>query len=104
MSKLKISENLFLEVAELNRLVKFLSDDGYKRVLKSIINQYGVVRNTGNTFFKVTQKSTGVVTINAGLAFDSNLDAIVMKNDLDLAVSDTGVKRWLILSRSVHNW
>ena len=27
-----------------------------------------------------------------------------MKNDLDLAVSDTGVRRWLILSRSVHNW
>ena len=104
MSKLKISENLFLEVAELNRLVKFLSDDGYKRVLKSIINQYGIVRNTGNTFFKVTQKNTGVVTINAGLAFDSNLDAIVMKTDLDLAVSDTGVRRWLILSRSVHNW
>lgn len=104
MSKLKISENLFLEVAELNRLVKFLSDDGYKRVLKSIINQYGIVRNTGNTFFKVTQKNTGVVTINAGLAFDSNLDAIVMKTDLDLSVSDTGVRRWLILSRSVHNW
>lgn len=104
MSKLKISENLFLETAELNRLVEFLTDDGYKRILKSIIKNYGIVRNTGNTLFKVTQKTTGVVTINAGLAFDSNLDAIVMENDLDLAVSDTSTNRWLILSRSTHNW
>ena len=33
MSKLKISENLFLEVAELNRLVRFLGDDGYRLIL-----------------------------------------------------------------------
>lgn len=104
MSKLKISENLFLETAELNRLVKFLTDDGYKRIFKSMVRNYGIVRNTGNTYFKVTQKSTGIVTINSGLAFDSNLDAIVMKDDLDLAVADTGTNRWLILSRAIHNW
>lgn len=104
MSKLKISENLFLETAELNRLVEFLTDDGYKRILKSIVKNYGIVRNTGNTYFKVTQKSSGVVTINAGLAFDSNLDAIVMEEDLDLSVADTSVNRWLILSRATHNW
>lgn len=104
MSKLKISENLFLEVAELNRLVRFLSDDGYKRILKSVIRNYGIVHNDGNTYYKITQKSPGVVTINAGLAFDSNLDAIVLKEDLDMEIGDTGTKRWLILSRAVSNF
>lgn len=104
MSKLKISENLFLEVAELNRLVRFLGDDGYRLILKSIVKNFGIVRNKNNTFFKVTSKATGTVVVNAGLAFNDNLDAIVMNNDLELLVPNTGEKRWLILSRSTHNW
>lgn len=104
MSRLKISENLFLEVAELNRLIKFLSDDGYKRILKSIVKKYGIVRNSRNTYFKLSQKSSGVVTVNAGVAFDSNLDAIVMDSDTVLNVADTGTRRWIILSRATNSW
>lgn len=104
MSRLKISENLFLEVAELSRLVKFLSDDGYKRILKSVIKQCGIVRNAGNTYFKLSQQSAGVVTVNAGVAFDSNLDAIVMETDATLNVSNTGTKRWIVLSRATNSW
>ena len=40
MAKLKLSENLFLEVAELNRFRQFIEDDGWKRVIKSIIKSY----------------------------------------------------------------
>ena len=106
MSRLKLSENLFLEVKELNRLVKFLTDDGYKRLLQSIIKSNGIVKNTSNNNFKTTAKvgTSNVITINSGLAFDSNLDAIVMDNNLEMTIENTGVKRWLILSRDVNNY
>ena len=103
MSRLKISDNLFLEVAELNRLVKFLKDDGYKRLFKTFITNYGIVSSGDNSYFKPTADSANFVKINAGLAFDSNLDAIVMKEDTILSVSDTGTKRWIVLSRSVSS-
>ena len=56
MSKLKISNNLFLEVNELNMLVKCLEEDGYKRLFKSIVNNYGVVKDKNNSYFKVSNK------------------------------------------------
>lgn len=104
MSRLKISDNLFLEVAELNRLVKFLNDDGYKRLIKPLITNYGIVSNEKNSYFKPIAESANSVRIKAGLAFDSNLDAIVMKEDTILSVPDTGTKRWIILSRGVSSF
>lgn len=105
MSKLKFSENLFLEVNELQRLVKFLEDDGYKRIIKSIVKSFGIVQNSNNTYFKVTA-TPGVpnsVIINKGLAFDSNLNAIVLDKDIQMEITNTGVNRWLVLSRAVKN-
>jgi hypothetical protein len=106
MSRLKTSENLFLEVAELQRLVKFLEDDGYKRIIQSFIKSYGIVQNISNNNFKVTAKTgtSNVVVINSGLAFDSNLNAIVMESNIEMAINNTGITRWLILSRSVNNF
>lgn len=105
MSRLKISENLFLEVNELQRLVKFLSDDGYKLAIRSLTKSFGIVENSGNTYFKVTAKAgtANTVTINPGIAFTTALDAIVMERALDMQVLNTGVNRWLILSRAVKN-
>lgn len=105
MSRLKTSENLFLEVNELQRLVKFLEEDGYKRVIKPFIKSYGIVQDDINSNFKVTIKSGSpdTVVINPGMAFDTNLDAIIMESGLELTINDTGVKRWLILSRAVKN-
>lgn len=105
MSRLKISENLFLDVNELQRFVKFLSDDGYKLAIRSMTKSFGIVENTGNTYFKVTAKAGTVntVTINPGIAFTTALDAIVMEKTLDMQILNTGVNRWLILSRAVKN-
>lgn len=105
MSKLKISENLFLEVNELQRLVKFLEEDGYKRIVRTFVKSYGIVQDASNSYFKVTPKSgsTNTVVINSGLAFNSNLDAIVMENDLELVIDNIGIKRWLVLERAVKN-
>ena len=103
MSKLKISENLFLDVAELNRMTKFLSDDGYKLALKSIIKKFGIVPNTDNTYFKVTKVSGNTIQINSGLAYDSDFEAIRLSENIQLNVTNTGSKRWIILTRAVTN-
>lgn len=106
MSKLKISENLFLETNELKRLVSFMEDDGYKRLIKSLVRSYGIVQNNNNDMFKVTAKAGAVntVIINAGLAYDSDLNGIVMKSNKEVVINNTGVKRWIILSRGVTNY
>jgi len=105
MSRLKFSENLFLEVNELQRLVKFLADDGYKLAIKSLSKSFGIVENNGNTYFKVTNKAgtSNVVVINPGIAFDSNLNAIIMEKALEMQILNTGVNHWLVLSGSVKN-
>lgn len=105
MSNLKFSPNLFLEVAELQRLVKFLSDDGYKLAMKSLSKSFGIVENSGNTYFKVTAKAgtPNTVVINPGIAFTTNMDAIVMETALEMQILNTGVNRWLVLSRAVKN-
>lgn len=105
MSRLKFSENLFLEVNELKRLVKFLDDDGYKLAMKSLSKSFGIVENSGNTYFKVTNKAgtSNVAVINPGIAFNTEMDAIVMENALDMQILNTGVNRWLVLSRAVKN-
>lgn len=105
MSRLKFSSNLFLEVNELQRFNKFMEEDGWKRAMKAITKNFGIVENASNAYFKVTSKagSNSVIVINAGLAFDSNMDAIVMEEDLELSVANTGQNRWVILSRGVTN-
>ena len=105
MSRLKFSSNLFLEVNELQRFNKFLGEDGWKRAMKAISKNFGIVENASNSYFKVTPRagSNSVIVINAGIAFDSNMDAIVMTDDLKLSVGNTGSNRWVILSRAVTN-
>ena len=105
MAKLKLSENLFLEVAELNRFRQFIEDDGWKRVIKSIIKSFGIVQDEQNTYFKVTKQDNGNIIINPGLAFDSNLNAIVLNATLTREVVNPGANlpMWLILRRAVHN-
>jgi len=106
MSKVKISKNLFLEVNELNRLVKSLEDDGYKRILRHLITKYGIVCDENNTYFKVTKNSgtANVITINAGLAFDSNLNAIVLAEDKQFQINNTNQNRWLVINHAVTNY
>jgi hypothetical protein len=105
MSRLKFSSNLFLEVNELQRFNKFLEEDGWKRAMKAISKNFGIVENASNSYFKVTPRagSNSVIVINAGIAFDSNMDAIVMTDDLELSVGNTGSNRWVILSRAITN-
>lgn len=106
MSKLKISPNLFLEVAELQRLVKFLKGDGYELLIKSMLKTYGIVQTADNNYYKVTSLSgtLNTIVINKGIAIDSQLRAIVMEKDLTLTVQNTGSKRWIILEYDSTNY
>ena len=81
MSKLKVNEDLFIGNQELNRFVKFLSDDGYKLLFGSNIEKYGFIdRVNQDTNFDSLQlmqgSSSDKLTLKAGLAIDSNLDFI----------------------------
>lgn len=105
MSRIKLSENLFLEVAELNRMIKFLSEDGYKLLIKSLVKKYGIVEDDGGNGFKVTLKpgTLDTIVVNPGLAFTPDLDAIVLEEGVEFQIQNTGMNRWLIISRGVSN-
>lgn len=105
MSKLNISQNLFLEVNELRKLVQFLTDDGYKPFLKHLTKSFGIAQNKNNTYFKVSRKneSQNIVIVNAGIAFDHNLNRIYLENDKELSIPDTGVNQWIVISYASTN-
>ena len=105
MSKLKITENLFLEVNELNRFVEFLKDEGYKKLMKAIISSGGIVLSDDNSF-KVAVKPNTIdsIIINPGLAFNEELEAIILDKQIEMQFINTGIKKWLIISRDVTNY
>lgn len=105
MSKLNISPNLFLEVNELRKLVQFLTDDGYKPFLKHLTKSFGIAQNENNTYFKVSRKNEAqnIVIVNAGIAFDHNLNRIYLEEDKELSIPNTGVNQWLIISYTSTN-
>ncbi len=105
MGKLKITSNLFLEVAELERFRKFIEDDGYKVFVKYLTKSYGIAQNSDNTLFKVSQKSgsSNTVTVNAGVAFDNDLNIILLKEDKDIQITNSGTKKWIIVSYASTN-
>ena len=105
MGKLKITSNLFLEVAELERFRKFIEDDGYKVFVKYLTKSYGIAQNSDNTLFKVSQKSgsSNTVTVNAGVAFDDDLNIIILKEDKDIQITNSGTKKWIVVSYASTN-
>ena len=105
MAKLKLSENLFLEVAELERFRNFIVDEGWKKFAKSIVKSYGIVKDANNTYFKPTKPSefNNRVTINPGLAFDSNINAIVSDTADTIEIPNIGNTYWIVLERDVRN-
>ncbi len=74
-SELKINEDQYLGKQELNRWKRFITTDGYDRLVKSFINTYGVILD--NTFVDsliVTEGSSAdKVDIDAGALLDENM-------------------------------
>ena len=107
MSKLKITENLFLEVAELKRFRDFITEDGWKMFAKSIVKSYGIVENETNSNYKPSkvEDSNNTIQINSGLAFDTQLRAIVSQDAERFTVTNAGegIKSWYILEYGTRN-
>lgn len=108
MSKLKLSPNQFLEVNELSRLVKFLSDDGYKLIFKNLFSSFGIARGQNSDYFKVSYKegSDNVIIVNSGVAIDENINIIILKNNKEIELPSTieyNKKYWVVISHATTN-
>ncbi len=84
-----------------------LQDSGYKQLIKYLTKSIGIAQDANNTLFKVAAKtdSNTVIVINAGVAFDSNLDPIVMKENKEIEYTSWNNvdKHWIILKRATNN-
>lgn len=85
MGYLKTNENQHIGKQELNRLKKFLGEDGYQLLAKNLIDNYGIPKiKTDVNFdnFKVVLGvGIGAITIKSGIAFDKDL--LFIRNDED---------------------
>lgn len=96
MSELNISENLFLDVNELNHLVTFIKEDGYKRLFKQIVKKYGIVRNNENDNFLVTKIDNTHISVHSGIAFDGSLNAIFLNEDKIIELA-SGIEHYICI-------
>ena len=107
---IKFSSNLFVSVEELNRFKSSLGEKGWKRFVKSIVSQFGIAVNENNTNFIPLIKSgvSETITIQPGIAFDSDVNAIVLDSAVDINLPASQIsgdeKYWIILRyASTHN-
>lgn len=106
MARLKISSNLFLEVNELNRFLKFIETDGYKKIFQNLIKNFGIVENESFNSFLVSKVSgsTNSIYVNEGIAYDSSLNCIQnTDSSTQYTVTNTGTPKWIILSYGTTN-
>lgn len=97
MSKLKFSDDLFLEKAELNRLKKFLDDDGFRAFLLYNSVKFGFIKKENASFINgLVQEDTGfTVSINEARLIDSAGNLIYSPLIQQLAVSNDNQWYWI---------
>ena len=106
----KISENLFLHVAELNKIKQSLGDNGWKMFAKNIITQFGIVKNEGNNMFLpiLNTSISETITIQPGIAFDANVNIIKLDSPIDVSVPASqltaNMKYWVILKYAKNHY
>jgi len=110
MSSVKLNQDLFLGTQELNRLVRFLSQDGHGRNLNNTIESFGIVsRNEQDINFGALRISAGSgvdsLSMRAGYAIDKNLNMIANpKAQTDIITIPTdGVDRYLFIKYKAVN-
>lgn len=111
MSKLKISNQLFLGKAELSRMWKFLVDDGFRRNLLSNTVRYGIVYNSvdssqANHFdaFQVSQGTNpGTIKIKEGHAINRFGEVIYKAAEDNIVLPDDGAWYWIKIKHMLLN-
>ena len=103
MGKINISENLFLEKAELVRMQRFNNELGWQRALRSAALRFGIVENASGTSFKAIKHPTAAnsVLIYPGLAYTPSMEAIALDEERTLALGSGTDRRWIVLSRAI---
>lgn len=105
MSKLKLSPNLFLEVAELENFRRLMVDEGYKAVFKSMVKNFGIARDSDNNAFEITATGeANVISIAPGVAWTKEFDRIISREAVTLQAVQSETKTWIILSRAITNY
>lgn len=84
MSELKFESNLFLGKRELDHFKESIGEDGYVRLGKQLFSSFGVSKQSSvlQALQLVTGTSNGLLTVKAGLALDSDINAIEIESDL----------------------
>ena len=106
----KFSENLFISVEELNRLKSSIVENGWKRFAKNLVSKFGIAVNENNTNFIpiVNSMARDTLTIQPGIAFDSDMNIIVLDSAVDVSLPHgqlaNNEKYWLVLRHAItHN-
>lgn len=102
MSELHIASNLFLETQELNRLKKFLMDDGFRKDLRSATAKFGIIKDEATLGFESFRVIPGVtantVIVKPGIALDSNMNLIVLEqNSPEILIPNQTNKFWIFV-------
>ncbi len=71
MSRLNFQNDLFLGLQELGRMTEFHKDDGYIRLFKSLINNFGIVKVDTDSSFANFEVTDGSVANTFKIAADS---------------------------------
>ena len=104
------SPNLFISVEELNRFKSSIVENGWKRFAKNLVSKFGIAVNENNTNFIPIVNSTAedTLTIQPGIAFDSDMNIIVLDSAVNVSLPhgelSNNEKYWLVLRHAItHN-
>jgi hypothetical protein len=97
MSAVKITPNLFLHSAELNRLVKFLDTDGFRLLLTQQSASFGLVKTDPLTNFRMESGTAqGTLRLKApSFAVNSNGQVLTQASFDNLSVPSDGQWYWV---------
>lgn len=100
MSSLNIQNDLFLGRQELDRQSKFIKEDGYLRIIRSLINTFGIVNVTPDVGFTnfLVEAGTNSGTIKIAVdsyALDENMNIIYQEIIDNFAVTDDSSWYWV---------
>lgn len=106
MGKVHLSPDLFLGTAELNRLIGFLDDDGFRIIVKNVSKEFGIVdliENGELDSFKVIEgDSVGSIKIEGvSLAIDSDGQFIRYNSSQSIPLTDDNKWRWVKISHKL---
>ena len=116
LNKVKISDDQFIGVPELNKLKKLLQEQGANHLWRNMIESFGIVsspNDTNFTYFKVSTNPIGganTILVSDGIAIDEYFNVIVHANDdynraqLNTGISIPNGTNYLFMSHKVSNW